>query len=302
MRLRVDTLAQLLSYSNVTAGSQVLVMETCMGLVTGAFAQRMGGYGRVISVYSGQQPSYIDLLSKFNLTFAENHSIKWVHAGDVFAEDAINADTSKIPDQEREEREAMEWPCPLQDHTRKYLEEECTDPKQQEEFLAKRASRFARKLTRYTPVEVQEMLVRRPCDSLVIACSYDPTETLLALLPFLAPSSPFVVFCEYLEPLTECFQEIQKQKLAINLRLSDTWMREYQVLSGRTRPAMHMSQNGGFLLVGVKLCPETGNQDLDEKLLEEIRANLRPRRSRKPKEKRSEDGDEQAAIKRSKVA
>ena len=288
MNMRADTLGQILSYSNVTAGCQVLVMETGMGVVTGALAQRMGGYGKILSIYSGQEPNFNDMLERFNLSFAENHSIKYVHSGDVFAEDATTVDVSTIPDQERLDREKLQWPCPLQDHTRAYLET-ITDERELDEFMAKRCNRFARKLVRQTPTEAQEMLLSRPCDSIIIVSRHDPTSTLLKMLPFLAPSCPFVVYCEFLEPLTECFHEIQRQGLAINLKLSDTWMREYQVLPGRTHPNMNMSQNGGFLLVGIKLCPVAGHNEIDQDLLKELRAKLGGKRGKKPKRKQEDE-------------
>jgi hypothetical protein len=77
--------------------------------------------------------------------------------------------------------------------------------------------------------------------------------------------------------------------LAINLKLSDTWMREYQVLPGRTHPNNNMSQNGGFLLVGIKLCPVTGHNDIDEDLLKELRAKLGGKRGKKPKRKQEDE-------------
>ena len=109
--------------------------------------------------------------------------------------------------------------------------------------------------------------------------------TLMNLLPFLAPSSPFVVYCEYIEPLTECFMNLQKKKLAINLHLSDTWMREYQVLPGRTHPSMSMTQSGGFILTGTKLCPNTGHNELDDDLAKELRLQIGGRRGKKKKRK-----------------
>ena len=41
--LRSDALAQILSLSNVHAHSNLLVMETTQGLLTGAMLERMGG-------------------------------------------------------------------------------------------------------------------------------------------------------------------------------------------------------------------------------------------------------------------
>jgi tRNA (adenine-N(1)-)-methyltransferase non-catalytic subunit len=284
MNMREDTLGQILSYSNISAGCQVLVMETCLGLVTGAITQRMGGYGKVISVYSGQQPSFVEMIGRFNLSFAEQHSIKWLHTGDIFSEDVVTATDTEAQDPEKVEREALIWPCTLQGHTRAYLET-MKKERARKDFLAKRCARFARKLTRHTGMEAKEMLLARKCDSIVLATRYDPTATLLDLLPYLTPSAPFVVYSEYMEPLVECFRELQKQGLAINLRLMDTWMREYQVLPGRTHPNMNMSQCGGFLLTGIKLCPVHGHNELDDNLLKELRGIVGGRRGRKTKHK-----------------
>ena len=289
LNMREDTLGQILSYSNVSAGCQALVMETCLGVVTGAVAQRMGGYGKVLSIYSGQQPAYNEMIQRFNLSFAENHSIKWLHSGDVFTDAVVTSHDPDAQDPEKAERDCLEWPCPLQNHTRAYLENMGT-VRERTEFLAKRCARFARKLTRHTGQEAKDWLLSRPCDSVIIVSRYDPTSTLLELVPYLAPSSPFVVYCEFIEPLTECFRELQRQSLAINIRLSDTWMREYQILPGRTHPSMNMSQSGGFILTGIKLCPVTGHNELDDNLLKELKGLVGGRRGRKAKHKSTTEG------------
>ena len=300
MNLREDTLGQILSYSNVSAGCQILLLETCFGVVTGAFAQRLGGYGKILSIYSGQQPSFNEMLSKFNLTFSENISIKWVHSGDVFRdEDSVDNDEEEEEDLEKVDRDEMKWPCPLQDHTRRYMKS-MRSRKEQTKFLAKRSSRFSRKLVRHTPLEGKKWLKSRHSDSVVIVARYDPTETLLQLLPYLAPSCPFVVYCEFIEPLTTCFLELQRNNLAINLRLSDTWARAYQVLPGRTHPSMNMSQSGGFILTGTKLDPLMGVNELDEELLKEIRAQIGGRRGRS-KQKPDGANDNGRASKRQRV-
>jgi tRNA (adenine58-N1)-methyltransferase non-catalytic subunit len=300
MNLREDTLAQILSYSNISAGCQTLVLETCMGIVTGAIAQRMGGYGKVLSIYSGQQPSFNEMMQRFNLSFCENFSVKWLHSGDVFGDD-IGSSVPDAHDPEKADRDALKWPCPLQAHTRSYLENMRND-KERASFLAKRSARFARKLMRQTPAECKEWLTTRKSDSVIVVARYDPTVTLLGMLPYLAPSSPFVVYCEFIEPLTECFRELQRQDLAINLRLSDTWTREYQVLPGRTHPNMNMSQSGGFILTGIKIDEETGHNELDVDLLKEIRESIGGRRGRRPKQKDDEETAETARGKKGRDA
>uniref|UniRef100_A0A8C8BRZ6 tRNA (adenine(58)-N(1))-methyltransferase non-catalytic subunit TRM6 n=1 Tax=Otus sunia TaxID=257818 RepID=A0A8C8BRZ6_9STRI len=54
--LRYDTLAQMLTLGNIRAGSKMIVMETCAGLVLGAVMERMGGYGSIIQMYPGGGP------------------------------------------------------------------------------------------------------------------------------------------------------------------------------------------------------------------------------------------------------
>ncbi len=69
-----------------------------------------------------------------------------------------------------------------------------------------------------------------------------------------------------------------RHNIAINLRLTDSWFCEYQVLEERTHPNMTMLQNGGYLLTGMKLCPRTGTNELDKWELREMRARLGGRR------------------------
>ena len=45
--MRADTLAMLLTMANVGAYGRALVLDACGGLVTGAVAERMGGFGQV---------------------------------------------------------------------------------------------------------------------------------------------------------------------------------------------------------------------------------------------------------------
>ena len=40
-------------------------------------------------------------------------------------------------------------------------------------------------------------------------------------------------------------------KQAVSLQLQEPWLREYQVLPGRSHPTMSMLGTGGFLLSGI---------------------------------------------------
>ena len=88
-------------------------------------------------------------------------------------------------------------------------------------------------------------------DGLVLVCREHPSSILNALLPYIAPSRNFVVFGQVREPLQELFLELCKRPDVINVRLTDTWLRSYQVESNRTHPLVNMTGSGGYLLTGV---------------------------------------------------
>jgi tRNA (adenine-N(1)-)-methyltransferase non-catalytic subunit len=167
---------------------------------------------------------------------------------------------------------------------------------EQEKYQAKKAARQqarAQKVKR-SSTDVRNCLRHAQSDSLIIASHYEPLAILTHLLPLLGCSKPFVVYCEYLEPLVAAFDALQHHNQnqtwmqgqaehekvhdprrtvpspssssassstfsssmafgVINLQLSDTWTREYQVLPGRTHPEMSMSAGSGYLLTGIKV-------------------------------------------------
>ena len=67
--MREDTLARLLTLSNVQPGSRALVVDSMNGLVLGSLAERMGGMGRLMHGFNGLQPS-VEALRWFNMDAA----------------------------------------------------------------------------------------------------------------------------------------------------------------------------------------------------------------------------------------
>ncbi|CAG5136895.1 unnamed protein product [Candidula unifasciata] len=103
--------------------------------------------------------------------------------------------------------------------------------------------------------EAGQIIRNKQLDSLILACKYNPLPILMTMLEFLPPSRPVVVYCQYLEPLVECYTQIKKKGIGLQLRLSETWFREYQVLPQRTHPLMNMSGTGGYLLTFMTVQP-----------------------------------------------
>ncbi|KAF0758869.1 hypothetical protein AaE_003813 [Aphanomyces astaci] len=253
LNLRYDIIGQILSYGNIYAGAQVLLVETCMGLITGAIAERMLGRGHLLAGYEGQQAS-VDTVRRFNFDQQVNDSIVYFpfhYIGQLDQDEATLVATESTayevarstPDEidARKAEVAAQVSLYTDEEQKKYL---------QKKELRKLKQRQAK--PKKSPTDIRTLL-RTPSDSLVIVSHYDPLAMLLQLLPNLGLSRPFVVYCEYLEPLTSAFDALQRMDSIINLQLNDTWTREYQILPGRTHPEMTMSAGSGYLLSGIKV-------------------------------------------------
>ncbi len=252
--IRWDVLSQLLNQSGIYSGCKVLVFESMSGLIVGSVAYRLRGNGSILAAYSGQQPHY-QLLSSFNLDesslnviqpvpsnelgpavdnfkniSAKNSevglefSVKKDHAGDVnnsASIEIINQDTNSNIDQLIESNK-----------------------------VEKIYNSTGRNLLQ---LERSRLLLRDGVNRLIIASKFHPLPILKESIMLLTPSSPFVVYCEFVEPLVECYMYLQQFSLAIKLNIYDTWTREFQTLPGRVHPSMFMSNSGGFLLSGIRI-------------------------------------------------
>uniref|UniRef100_A0A673ZML5 tRNA (adenine(58)-N(1))-methyltransferase non-catalytic subunit TRM6 n=1 Tax=Salmo trutta TaxID=8032 RepID=A0A673ZML5_SALTR len=219
--LRYDTLAQMLTLGNIHAGSKVLVFETCAGLVLGAVMERMGGYGSVVQMYPGGGPVRAGMESfGFPSHFHDTlHEFPICHVNALLA-GALDTEAKDIDAGGQEKKVKME---------------------EKRKKLAAAAA----------------VLEGRNADGLVIASRFHPCPVLLGLIKFLAPSRPFVVYSQYKEPLIECYTKLREQGGAVSLRLTDSWIRHYQVLPNRTHPMLLMSGGGGYLLSGTTVATDT---------------------------------------------
>ena len=67
------------------------------------------------------------------------------------------------------------------------------------------------------------------CRLVIAHQQFDPYHTAIGLLPLLAPSRPFVIWCTTLQPLAECAAKLQREPYVLNLQLCDTMSRPQQV-------------------------------------------------------------------------
>ncbi|KAM4522225.1 tRNA (adenine(58)-N(1))-methyltransferase non-catalytic subunit TRM6 [Odontesthes bonariensis] len=276
--LRYDALAQMLTLANIHAGSKVLVFDTCAGLVLGAIMERMGGYGSVIQMYPGGGPvragvesfgfpaHYHDALHEFPICH-----VNALLAGtlDTAVKDPVVEEkqfsTAEEEEQNRPGAEPREGSPEEQS-----METNCGDAAgQQQEKMDQEKRKEAKAQGKKVKQEEKQrklsaaaaLLEGRNADGLVIASRFHPCPVLLGLLKFLSPSRPFVVYSQYKEPLIECFTKLKEQGGTVNLRLTDTWLRHYQVLPNRTHPLLLMSGGGGYILSGTTVADRSRPAD-----------------------------------------
>lgn len=261
LHLRYDTLAQMLTLANIHAGSKILVFETCAGLVLGAIMERMGGYGSVIQMYPGGGPVRGGLESfGFPAHFHDTlHEFPICHVNALLA-GTLDTSAKNSTSEEKQLMAVEEEPNQLDSEQgspeEQQMETNTDDNVSQDQEMEKRkeAKDKEKKLKleekRRKLAAAAALLEVKNADGLVIASRFHPCPVLLGLIGFLSPSRPFVVFSQYKEVLIECYTKLKEQGGTVNLRLTDTWMRHYQVLPNRTHPELLMSGGGGYLLSG----------------------------------------------------
>ena len=129
----------------------------------------------------------------------------------------------------------------------------------EQEIIAIYKKRYDRKLRdAWQPSqEKQEEILKKGMDTLVVA-STNPLFEVPLLLPYLAPSGILVVYSQYQAVLAELFAGLKRSGQWVNISLTETFMRKYQVLPMRTHPYMNMYNNSGYVLTATRVINESG--------------------------------------------
>ncbi|XP_050406117.1 tRNA (adenine(58)-N(1))-methyltransferase non-catalytic subunit TRM6 [Patella vulgata] len=266
--MRVDTYSQILSFANLIPGSNIGIIDTYRGLLVAAALELLGGTGSVIQLI----PDNIflkDCLKYYNLSeeSLETHyhynieNLATLEA-EINKDDTLDpmgssATTStNVADMECESsdnlviddnqsangNDATKPETEINNRKRKRVERQKKTP---EELEAERAQRVKNSIKRK---KAQKILLDKDLDGLIISSKFHPTPLLMRMLEFINPSRPVVIYSQHQEPLIDCYMKVKGSGKGVNLQLTETWYREYQVLPQRTHPAVRMTGNGGYLL------------------------------------------------------
>ncbi|XP_022690342.1 tRNA (adenine(58)-N(1))-methyltransferase non-catalytic subunit TRM6-like [Varroa jacobsoni] len=96
------------------------------------------------------------------------------------------------------------------------------------------------------------ILHARHVDGLLLNCRGEILESTVLLLQFLKLSRPFVIFSPYLEELARLYDTLKSTNCTAMLKISESWIRGYQILENRTHPEINMQGASGYVLTGIK--------------------------------------------------
>lgn len=254
--LRVDTLSLLLSLANITAHSDVLVFDLIGGIVTGAVGERLGGTGYVCNPYCGTTPYNVSIIRMFN--FSDKTCKRIVHAPLVELQHSDSGSTSTdqladaVTSREQQNKDTLSPPSSAVDLVNT---EESSSGNMEIDYNVAASPKCGKtvKAGEATPEAIKSWKENGFSSLIIAAPNMDAWDIAKELVPLLSYSAPFVIYHQYLQPLVTCMHNLQIEKMAINLQISEPWLREYQVLPSRTHPHMQMSSSGGYLLSGTRV-------------------------------------------------
>lgn len=292
--MRSDIIARILTAINAHSNSRLIAVETAQGLLITSLLERLGGAGTLLHVFPGDRPVRVALeqsghvpenfrtilmdfpLNRINQVLhdyrAENDTLL---SQETNSSEEMQEPVDPIPISNLYENESGNTKASFSFQTSEVAEEEmensCTEslsgseedePKAKKKRTNRKEISFEERMRRRTIREEKFTksrleLMKGNFDGLLVATRFHPEPIVLSLLPFLSPSRPLVVYCPFIEPLTNMYSKLKETGIVFDLHLSETWMRKYQVLPQRTHPLNQMVSGGGYILTGITVAKET---------------------------------------------
>uniref|UniRef100_A0A0N5AUG2 tRNA (adenine(58)-N(1))-methyltransferase non-catalytic subunit TRM6 n=1 Tax=Syphacia muris TaxID=451379 RepID=A0A0N5AUG2_9BILA len=226
--LRVDLLSYMLTMSGLHSGSKCLVFEQCLGLLTAAVLERLGGYGTCIHLHRGEIAQSIPCVLSMDFTDEISSVFLPLRISTLLNDSVIDTVAAGGNDAKRHEVKM-------------------TDEVDQEIIRVRRADRLKRERLAF------EIFKKQQVESiLIVVHSADPVDVIEHVWEALRFSGRIVVYSSLQQPLFEVYRWL-KSRGAVHVQLSDAFFRSYQVLPDRTHPIMSQIVAGGYVLSGVKV-------------------------------------------------
>lgn len=284
-RLRMDALAQILSYNDVQAdGLHILYDSGSQGLPAAAMLNRIGaqGNGYLINLHPGNVPqttivqamnfpnklkdkhitaniySFLRLHYQGESSTSDNISIEQKHANLL---KSTTEDSDEHPEQlimnngapmimAETSKHEIDTEENNVDNVTVSANETCINVWKRKLDESEDVTPAKKPRWLYETKLALDLFNGSKARGLTIIAKEHPLNIITALLPFLGISRPFVIFHTHREPLQETYMELKQKHHVINLRLFTNFLRSYQILPDRTHPDMVAGDTGGYILTG----------------------------------------------------
>uniref|UniRef100_A0A182JTT5 tRNA (adenine(58)-N(1))-methyltransferase non-catalytic subunit TRM6 n=1 Tax=Anopheles christyi TaxID=43041 RepID=A0A182JTT5_9DIPT len=255
--VRSDTLSQIISYSGVCGiGNYLLYESGTNGLLPAAMLNSIGAEtgGKLVHLHPGNVAQKQALLA---MDFPAEQQARCVSVN-IYSvlrhfyqdKEAANENDTPEPNLDIKDDPAGVELVEEVNGTNKRKHNKTEDGTTEGEPEVKQLKVDKQKQTWELENEAAASIMGEKFDSLVIVAKEHPHSILKALLPFVKPSRPVVIFSTCREILTECYVDMKAEASVTYLRVSSNWMRQYQILPNRTHPDVTMSGSSGYLLTG----------------------------------------------------
>lgn len=284
--IRIDDLSQILTYANIQSDGKFLLYDSgTSGLIPSAIMNSIGANtcGQLVHAHPGNECQkaaflamqfpqeqvdrciHVNLYSVLRCFYQESgNSVKRDESGKKQNQDEEKGNSENVNQNSHNEDNAK---CSGSNSESTPTHE--VDQNSQNDKNTKQSDMTSRK-RKHSESDSNETntVVKRPhwqlenekacqilqekVDSIVVVAKEHPMSIVKELLPFLKSGRTLVVFSLVKEPLQDLYFYLKNRTDFIGVRLSNNFMRNYQVLPERTHPEVIMNF-GGFILSGYKL-------------------------------------------------
>ncbi|KAG8935659.1 tRNA (adenine(58)-N(1))-methyltransferase non-catalytic subunit trm6 [Tulasnella sp. 418] len=222
--IRPDTLSQMMTHVGAQPGGRYIVVDDAGGLLLAALLDRLGGKGRVLTITDSESPPTFPVVNLLNIPTK------------LYEEMVVSLNWAQV--------DANYTPV-----------EPSADPPEGGPYRSdkQRIRLEKRRATSQALQALRQEYFDGEWNGLLVASDYDPFTVIEKVFPYLAGSSSIVVHSPYLQVLVDAYQKMKKEPKYLGPSLTESWLRQYQVLPGRTHPVMNASGSGGYVLNAIKV-------------------------------------------------
>ncbi|KAF2896790.1 hypothetical protein ILUMI_09385 [Ignelater luminosus] len=282
--IRIDDLSQILTYANIQSDGKFLLYDSgTSGLVTSAIMNSIGPntHGQLIHAHPGNECQkaaflamqfpqeqvdrciHVNLYSVLRCYYQEGGNYVKGNESDKKQNQEKSGDNSQNVNQKSHSEDNAKCSGSNSESTHEANQDSQNDEITKQSNINSRKRKHSESDSNETGTVVKRPywqlenekachILQEKVDSIIVVAKEHPMSIVKELLPFLKDGRTLVVFNLVKEPLQDLYFYLKNRTDFIGVKLSNNFMRNYQVLPERTHPEVIMNF-GGYILSGYKL-------------------------------------------------